>query len=76
MHVIDSVSPDEKKVRLKDLCRTRWVERIDSYTVFYDLYPALIMTMKSISERSSDFGSWSWDSETLTKANGFLHQLM
>ena len=27
-HVIDSVTPAEKRVKLKDLCRTRWVERI------------------------------------------------
>ena len=33
-HVIDSVTPAEKRVKLKDLCRTRWVERIDSYLIF------------------------------------------
>lgn len=60
---------------MKDLCRTRWVQRIDSYVVFYDLYPAIIKTMEFISTSSSEFGNWSWDSETLTKANGFLRQL-
>ncbi len=65
-HVIASISPAEKKHKLKDLCRTRWVQRIDSYIVFYDLYPAIVKTM--------EFRVW-WDSETLTKANGFLRQL-
>ena len=31
--------------------------------------------MESISTCSSEHGNWSWDSETLTKANGFLRQL-
>ena len=74
-HVIDSVTPAEKRVKLKDLCQTRWVERIDSYLIFYDLYLPLIKVMESISTCSSEHGNWSWDSETLTKANGFLRQL-
>ena len=40
--VIESNTPTEKKTKLKDLCRTRWVQRIDSYTVFYDLYSPII----------------------------------
>ena len=31
--------------------------------------------MESINECSLKYGSWSWDSETLPEANGFLHQL-
>ena len=41
-HVIDADSPTETKKKLKDLCKTRWVQRIDSYTVFYDLYASII----------------------------------
>lgn len=74
-HVIDTVLPQEKRVKLKDLCRTRWVQRIDSYLIFYDLYLAVIKTMESISSCSSEYGDWCWDSETLTKADGFLHQV-
>ncbi|ORU94881.1 MAG: hypothetical protein A6F71_09870 [Cycloclasticus sp. symbiont of Poecilosclerida sp. M] len=74
-HVIESVSPAAKKSKLKDLCRTHWVERIDSYLVFYDLYPAIVKAMESISECSSEYGEWSWDSKSITKANGYIHQL-
>ena len=74
-HVIDTISPNEKKKKLKDLCKTRWVQRIDSYLVFYDLYPAIIKTLESISTCSAEYGDWSWHSQTLTKASGFLHQL-
>ena len=31
--------------------------------------------MESISTGSSEYGEWSWDSDTLTKASSFLHQL-
>ena len=75
-HVIDSETPGEKKKKLKDLCRTRWVQRIDSYTVFYDLYSAITKTMELISTCSSQYGDWSWDTDSLTKARGFLHQLV
>ena len=75
-HVIEAEAPNESKKKLKDLCRTRWVQRIDSYTVFYDLYPSLIKTMEAISIRSSEYGDWTWDTDTLIKARGFLHQLL
>jgi len=75
-HIIDTESPNETKKKLKDLCKTRWVQRIDSYTVFYDLYASIIKTMEAISTCSSEYGEWSWDTETLTKARGFLHQLV
>ena len=72
---MESETPAEKRTKLKDLCRTRWVQRIDSYTVFYDLYLSILKTMEHISTCSSVFGDWSWDTDTLTKARGFLHQL-
>lgn len=33
-HVIDAESPNKTKKKLKDLCKTCWVQSIDSYTVF------------------------------------------
>lgn len=51
------------------------MQRIDSYLIFYDLYLAVIKAMESISMCNSEYGEWSWDSETLTKANGFRHQV-
>ena len=75
-HIIDAESPNETKKKVKDLCRTRWVQWIDSYAVFYYLYASIIKTMEAISTCSSEYGAWSWDTETLTKARGFLHQLV
>ena len=65
-----------QRKKLKNLCKSRWIQRIDSYTVFYDLYASIIKTMESICACSSEYGEWSWDMETLTKARGFLHQLV
>ncbi len=32
-HIIDAQSPNETKNKLKDLCKTRWVQRINSYSL-------------------------------------------
>ena len=42
-----NVSPKAKK--LKDACRTRWVERIDPYIVFLELIPSVNITLQAIS---------------------------
>ena len=41
----------------------------------YDLYPFIIHTMQAISTGCSEHGDWSWDPDTVTKANGFLHHI-
>lgn len=68
-----------KPKKLKDVCRTRWVERTDSYTVFLDLHEAVHTTLDAMVRPSfytANLGTgWSWDGETVTKANGFLFQL-
>jgi len=73
--VIESESDTAKRTKLKDVCRTRWIERIDAFLTFYDLYPVVVKTMEEITTRGTNFGDWSWDSDTITKANGFLHQI-
>ena len=47
----------KRKKKLKDLCKTRWIQRIDSYIAFYELYPAILKTMESISECSAEYGN-------------------
>ena len=67
-----------KAKKLKDACRTRWVERINSYTVFLELLPAFHLCFEAIvhPQLHQQLGTdWSWDGETITRANGFLFQL-
>ena len=75
---IDLACPKAHAKKLKDSCKTRWVEHIDSYTVFLELLPAVHTTLQAMLSPSDfeDLGTdWNWDAETLMKANGFIHQL-
>lgn len=65
---IEACDSTPRVKKLKDACRARWVERIDSYAVFLELLPALHQAMVHGTD-------WSCDGETITKANGFLFQL-
>ena len=61
----------DKVKKLKDACRTRWIQRIDSYTVFMKLLcPCHGSTSHGLPNLHCD---WDWDGETVTKATGFLH---
>ena len=65
-------------MKLKDVCRTRWVERIDAYATFLELLPPLHASLQAMVHPTlhCDLGTdWSWDGETITRANGFLFQL-
>ena len=76
--VMDMIRPPSKAKKLKDACRTCWIQRIDSYAVFLELLPTLHTTFQAmvIPRQYEDFGTdWNWDGETITKANGFLFQL-
>ena len=70
---ISSTVGGVNKCKLKDVCKTRWIERVDSYSIFFELYPFVIQVMEDICHCNSS--EWSWDSESITKANGFLHNI-
>ena len=75
---IDACEHTTGAKKLKDACRTRWVEKIDSYAVFKELLPAVHLCLEAIAQPHlhQELGTdWSWDGETITKANGFLYQL-
>ena len=75
---IDACGTVSDVKKLKDACRTRWVERIDSYAVFLELLPALQFCLEAMvhPQLHQDLGiDWKWDGESSTKANGFLYQL-
>ena len=75
---IDKCDSSPRAKKLKDACRTRWVERIESYAIFLELLPAVHTTLNAIVHPShhADLGSdWDWDGKTITTAIGFLYQL-
>ncbi|XP_052276382.1 52 kDa repressor of the inhibitor of the protein kinase-like [Dreissena polymorpha] len=58
--------PDQPQRRkLKELCRTRWVQRHDAFEVFLDFLPATIDAIENILEYESR-------PDSLTDANGIL----
>ena len=75
---IDVIMPAATSKKLKNACQTRSVQRIDSYFVFLELLPTVHMTLQAIacpSQFETLSTDWNWDGETLTKANGYIHQL-
>ena len=67
--VIEATMPDTKKVKIKSLCRTRWIERHNALEVFVDLYPAIIQSLRDISMMED---SVKWNRETIQSATGLL----
>ena len=70
--------PGAKSRKLKDACRTCWMQHIDFYVVFLKLLPAVHMALNAIAYPNSFqcLGTdWNWNGETLRKANGFRYQL-
>ena len=65
---IDNTQPQSKVHKLKDLCRTRWIERIDALDRFTILRPSIIACFESISTE----GSSCWTQDSLTDASTLL----
>ncbi len=75
---IEASSHELHAHKLKDSCRTRWVERIDSYAVLLQLLPSLHKCLEAIVSRNAhpELGTdWTWDGESVNKASGYLFQL-
>ena len=65
---IETTQPESKIQKLKDLCRTRWVQRIDALDRFQLLYPSIVQCMESISAE----GSSLWTLESITDSKTLL----
>ena len=75
---VDLLCLAQKSKKLKDACRTRWIDRIDSYVVFLEILPAVVMAlhaMVSPNQFDNIRCDWNWDGETIAKASGFLHHI-
>ena len=57
-------------VKVKDLCRTRWVYRHEAYENFSLLYVHLVDVMEAICEHDTSYGEMNWDNKTIVSANG------
>lgn len=66
--VIDETQPESHVHKLKDLCRTRWIERIDALDRFQKLHSSIVACMESIQEE----GRGGWSPDSLTDASTLL----
>ena len=65
---IDQTQAGSTVKKLKDLCRTRWVERIDALDRFKKLHSSLVSCFETISAE----GSSCWTPDSLTDASTLL----
>ena len=66
------VSGKTTRVKVKDLCRTRWIYRHEAYENFFMLFKYLVSVMIAITEGDETYGQMNWDSKTVIEANGLL----
>ena len=80
--VIGCLAPESKKKKIKGLCKIRWMERQDTFSTIFELYPYLLRTWNQIcmpssstdlNQESTSSTEWNWDAETRTSANGLRH---
>ena len=69
--MLESATPEKKKKKLVDLCRTRWVERHTALETFSDMYVMICTCLDQLIEEGCD----AWDADTLTRATGFCSVL-
>ena len=66
--ITDTLPTEEKRRKLKELCKTRWIERYDSYEVFIDLFVPIACCLEDIANLSNA----EWNGETRSEALSFL----
>lgn len=65
---IDSTIPGEQRKKLKELCRTRWVQRHEAFEVFCDLFMPTFCCFESIVHSAAS----DWNRETRSDAQSYL----
>ena len=65
---IDSVLPEEKRKKLKEMCRTRWVERHEAFEIFSDLFLPTFCCLEAITISSPA----DWNRETRSDAQSLM----
>ena len=68
---VKELLPNSHHTHLIDVCRTRWVARIDGLAVMIELYPAVIASLEVIKENNDR----SWNDESTDNAVNLYHFL-
>ena len=62
-----------KKTTLKNMCKTRWVERHEAYEVFFALFSCIMRALEVMANDQYGNVAWSWDTDTKNKASGLAN---
>ena len=62
----DTLLEEEKRKKLKQMCRTRWIERHEAFEVFSDLFLPVVCSLEDISR------STGWNRESKSDAQSLL----
>ena len=60
-----------KQLKVLDVCRTRWLQRVDALNIFKSLYEGIFLTLEKIKENVDN----TWHSDALTDTEGFLDSI-
>ena len=65
---ISQICSEEKRKCLIEMCRTRWVERLEAFDIFSDLFLPIVSCLEEmVNSTQSD-----WNRETRSDANSYL----
>ena len=70
--------PDVRKQKIRDLCRTRWIQRHEAYEAFTELHPSTVEALDVMLHEHANrekYSEWNWERETLSRGNGLSHVL-
>ena len=68
--ITDTLEPNsEKRRKLKDCCRTRWIEKLDSFYIFTSLYKAIVVALSTVAFN----GRGHWNNDSVALAWNLLH---
>ena len=78
--VIEKDSQDAKKTTLKNMWKTRWVERHEAYEVFFAPFSFIIRAFEVMANKrlfAGQYGdaAWSWDTDSKNKASGLANTI-
>lgn len=65
---IEEYSVAQKRTKLKEMCRTRWVERHDAFQIFLDLYVPVVRCLEDMCRDNSQ----NWNRDTQKDASSYF----
>lgn len=64
---IETSQPESRQRTIKDLSRTRWIQRLEALETLCTLHPSLVLCMEIIQDESQN-----WSTDSLTDARCLL----